>query len=303
MVRRRPGLGPLPGHCPLLTRSVAPPPPPGDTNSLLSGLSGEQAETVRRYLDERDTLMLLHGSIAEVELAESLMDRLQVFVHAIQRTGFARVVLTVRDGSMEPTLVVSAGLSGEQEEELRLNSAPGEVWRRRLALLEPYRLSQSYYLDFTDEWIAREFGGGVPSTLRPSDDPTWTPRDSLLVLLKARDGRILATLGLDDPLDRRRPSLSRIRIVELFGHQIAWTDFHFLSAANVDLRHFPRCARSWRGAESARRSLRCSRIAVLRRPAAFTHGRRGNLLFVLLRAGRRLLECGSGNVRHKVGWE
>ena len=206
-----------------MTRSAVSPPSPIDTNSLLAGLTGEQADTVRRYLDERDTLMLLHGSLAEVERAASLTDRLQVFVDAIRRTGFARVVLTVRDRSMDPMLVVAAGLSGEQEEELRIHPAPGDVWRRRLALLEPYRVSQSYYLDFTDQWIAREFGGGLPSTLRPSDDLTWTPRDSLLVLLKARDGRILATLGLDDPMDRRRPSLSRIRIVELFGQQIAYT--------------------------------------------------------------------------------
>lgn len=196
---------------------------PRDNDSLLSGLSGEQAETVRRYLDERDTLMLLHGSLAEVERAESLTDRLQVFVQAIQRTGFARVVLQVRNASLDPTLIVAAGLSGEEELELRQNPAPGAVWRRRLALLEPYRISQSYYLTGTDPWIAAEFGGGLPSTLRPSDDPTWTPRDTLLVLLKARDSRILATLALDDPLDRRRPSLSTIRIVELFGQQIAYT--------------------------------------------------------------------------------
>lgn len=194
-----------------------------DANALLAGLPEERAALIQRYLDERETLMLLHGSLSDVERAESLRERLQVFVHAIQQTGFARVVLTLRDAGLDPTLVVTAGLSSDEERDLRERPAPGEVWRRRLAMLEPFRISQSYYLDSRDSWIASEFGGGVPSALSGSEDSEWAPQDSLLVLLRSHGGTILATLLLDDPVDRRRPSLSRIRIVELFGQQVAYT--------------------------------------------------------------------------------
>jgi PAS domain S-box-containing protein len=195
----------------------------GDKSSLLNGLSGEQAEVVRRFLDERDTLMLLHGSLAEVERAETLEERLQVFVQAIQRMGFARVVLTTRNDSLDAVLVVSAGLTEGEHIELRDRPASGSVWRRRLENLEPFRVSQSYYLDGRDPRIREAFRGGLPSTLRPSEDPLWTPHDALLVLLRSREGRLNATLILDDPIDRRRPPISRIRIVELFAQQIAYT--------------------------------------------------------------------------------
>ena len=40
--------------------------------------------------------------------------------------------------------------------------------------------------------------------------------------LKGSDGRIIATLVLDDPADRARPTVARIRTVELFGQQVAY---------------------------------------------------------------------------------
>ena len=192
-----------------------------DTAALLGELGAPYADDVAQLVRERDQLFLLYEALLEVDRAPSLEARLRVFVNAIRRIGFGRVTITLRDAAMNAALLVSAGLTPEEEEDLRRQPTSGETWRRRLPQLERFRVSNSYYLDGRDPWVVREFLGGLPSASEPGDDPMWSPRDSLMVMLRGREGRILATLSLDDPQDRRRPTLARVRTVELFGQQVA----------------------------------------------------------------------------------
>jgi two-component system, NtrC family, sensor kinase len=181
-----------------------------------------EAQSFQRVLEERDQLFRLQEALGEVERARTLEERLRVFVEAIQRLGFGRVTITLRDERLEPTMTVSAGLTPEQERDIVERGASGETWRRRLAGLERFRTSQSYYLDSRDPWIAAEFGSGaIASALPPCDDHEWSPRDAILVPLRGGSGQIIATLIMDDPTDRARPTLERVRIVELFGQQAA----------------------------------------------------------------------------------
>jgi PAS domain S-box-containing protein len=194
----------------------APPSVPDGTGAAM------QTDAVRDLARERDHLFLLHEALVDAERATSLEARLDVIVNAIHKIGFGRVVITLRDEQLNQTKLVTFGLTVDDVRELRDKPASGIVWKRRLASLEKFRISQSFYLDAQDEWIAREFHGGLPSRLEESADKEWNPRDALLVPLKGSDGRIIATLVLDDPSDRRRPSLARVRTVELFGQQVAY---------------------------------------------------------------------------------
>ena len=182
---------------------------------------GVPIEAVQQLQRERDHLLLLQEALAEVERGPSLRARLQVFVEAIRRIGFGRVTITLRDAELNATEIVTAGLSPEDDRVLREAPLPGSVWRHRLASIEHFRISGSYYLDGRDPWVISEFGGGLASTLEPTDDPTWSPRDTLLVPLRDARGTVVATLVLDDPDERARPSLTRVRTVELFAQQVA----------------------------------------------------------------------------------
>jgi len=178
-------------------------------------------EAVHQLQQERDHLLLLHEALSDVERAPSMEARLRVFVEVIRRVGFGRVTITLRDAELNATTIVTAGLAPEDDARLRAAPVPGEVWKRRLASIERFRISNSYYLDGRDPWVIAEFGGGLASTLAPSDDPLWSPHDTLLVPLRSASGTPIATLVLDDPADRRRPTLTRIRTVELFAQQVA----------------------------------------------------------------------------------
>jgi PAS domain S-box-containing protein len=183
--------------------------------------AGMPADAVRELQQERDHLLLLHEALADVERASSMERRLRVFVDAIRRIGFGRVTLTLRDSELNAREIVTAGLSEDEDSLLRESPVPGTVWRRRMLELERFRVSGSYYLPGRDPWVAQEFGGSLPSRLSPGDDPDWSPADTLLVPIRNPSGAMVATLFLDDPSDRSRPSISRVRTVELFAQQMA----------------------------------------------------------------------------------
>jgi PAS domain S-box-containing protein len=193
-----------------------------DAKALLADVPTSRADEVAQLIRERDSLRVLHEALLEVEHAAGLEDRLRVFVEAVRRLGFGRAVIVLRDRGMNGKLMVCAGLSGDEEAVLRDNPVRGAVWRRRLRMLERFRVSQSFYLEGRDPWVIEEFAGGVPSALPSGPVPVdgWDPGDMLFVPLRGPDGAVIATLALDDPADRRRPSESLVRTVELFGRQV-----------------------------------------------------------------------------------
>ena len=191
----------------------------GSYTAVLAG--GLPLEAVHQLQQERDHLLLLHEALGDVERAPTMTAKLIVFVEAIRRVGFGRVTITLRDAHLNATTIVTAGLATEDDARLRAAPVPGDVWKRRLALIERFRISHSYYLDGRDAWVIAEFGGGLASTLEPGDDADWSPHDTLLVPLRSASGVLIATLVLDEPSDRHRPTLTRIRTVELFAQQVA----------------------------------------------------------------------------------
>jgi two-component system NtrC family sensor kinase len=189
-----------------------------------AGVSFVPDEAMVRLIRERDNLFLLHEALAEVERASTLPARLRIFVDAIQKIGFGRVTMTLRDGEMNAFELVTAGLSEAEDQDLRTVSAPGTVWKRRidaLSTMPHLRIGNSYYLDARDPWVATEFHDTIPSRLEPQGRPGWSPRDALLVPVRGPSGEVVATLVLDEPADRARPTLARVRTVELFAQQVA----------------------------------------------------------------------------------
>lgn len=182
---------------------------------------GVPPDAVRELQQERDHLLLLHVALADVERATSMERRLRIFVEAIRRIGFGRVTLTLRDAELNAREIVTSGMSDDEDLLLRESPLPGSEWRRRMAGIERFKVSGSYYIPGRDQWVIEEFGGSLPSRLEPGDDPDWSPADTLLVPIRNPGGAMVATLFLDDPSDRARPTVARIRTVELFAQQMA----------------------------------------------------------------------------------
>src|SRR5688500_18641737 len=96
-----------------------------DPLSELGVLAPEAAEASRRLMSERDHLVVLHEAVREVERATTLEARLRVIVEAIRRIGFGRVAITLRDATLAPTLIVTSGLTEDEDRQLREYPASG----------------------------------------------------------------------------------------------------------------------------------------------------------------------------------
>ncbi|MEP6778839.1 MAG: GAF domain-containing protein, partial [Gemmatimonadaceae bacterium] len=144
----------------------------------------------------------LAQALDAIDGSDSPTGRVKAAADALHAFGFDRVLITLRDSALTPTLAVTAG-PRESEKEALL-PMPGVVWRKRLTLLDRFRVGDLYVLDGSDAWVAREFFG-AHATPRAADSAEWLSTDLIVGPIRGADGELLGIVKLTSPRDRRRP--------------------------------------------------------------------------------------------------
>lgn len=138
-------------------------------------------------------------------------------------TGFRSAAINLtRAGS--PFVVVAAtwGVSALNARELKAH--PPRLDDLMAGMQPKFQRGRSYFIPHQESRILEAAGGVVepptePVTGAPGE---WDPEDVLLTpLISPRTGFLLGVLSLDQPEDRRIPSLETISIIELFADQAA----------------------------------------------------------------------------------
>ena len=178
----------------------------------------------------------LTESLDAIDRAESTAARVHVTAELLHGMGFDRVVISLRDGSLNPISVVRAGLPETASlTGLALKPLPGAVWRRRLSHLERFRVGDLHLLDGSDAWVSREFFG---SEAHPAGDGhTWLPTDLIVALLRGSDGELLGIVKLAGPRDGRRPSEVRRRDISAITRHLAARVAYDALRALAEQRH------------------------------------------------------------------
>lgn len=154
-----------------------------------------------------------------IDRAESTGARVQIAANALYDLGFDRVVISLRDASLNPTVVAQAGspdltsLTG-----FGLKPLPGAVWRRRLSHLERFRVGDLYLLNGSDPWVAREFFGTEPTPGGDGDE--WLPTDLLVAVMRGPKGEVVGTMKLAGARDGRRPDDRRLGEIEAVARHL-----------------------------------------------------------------------------------
>ncbi len=155
-----------------------------------------------------------------IDRAGSTKARIQVAANLLFELGFERVLITLRDASMNATMATTAGASSQSSNSgFGLKSLPGAVWRRRLVQLERFRVDDLFLLDGSDPWVAREFFG-VPPAVRAADE-SWLSTDLIIVYLRGADQEVVGTVKLAGPRDGRRPSEARRRDISVIARHLS----------------------------------------------------------------------------------
>ena len=165
---------------------------------------------------EAGTLSSLRALLDVAAVVRS-RDDLQRLFEAIAATvaqalGFAAVVVNVYRPAWDDYEVVVVEGDDHRAREALMGT---HVDPRQLARLfdERFRRHDAYLVPH-DQFDFESTGmTWVPGTATGDGPDAWHPDDALLIPLTASDGRPLAFLSLDDPIDRRRPSDSALAVV------------------------------------------------------------------------------------------
>lgn len=178
----------------------------------------------------------LTESLDAIDRAESTAARVRVTAELLHGMGFDRVVISLRDASLNPISVVRAGLPETASVTgLALKPLPGAVWRRRLSHLERFRVGDLHLLDGSDAWVSREFFGSEPQPA--GDGHTWLSTDLIVALLRGADGELLGIVKLAGPRDGRRPSEVRRRDISAITRHLAARVAYDALRALAEQRH------------------------------------------------------------------
>ncbi|MBA2288501.1 MAG: GAF domain-containing protein, partial [Ktedonobacteraceae bacterium] len=160
------------------------------------------------------------GNILRAELG--LDEVLQHIAASISTcTGFrTSVIKLLEEGSEHLKAVAFAGVAAEDERMLREHPMRVEQMLRQMQ--PDFRISQSYFISHEHMHLFADVPMVTNIPLDDYEPGGWHPMDMLIVpLYSPRQKKLVGFLSLDDPEDKKVPTLERIEVVELFAQQAA----------------------------------------------------------------------------------
>ncbi|MFQ5649647.1 MAG: response regulator [bacterium] len=157
-----------------------------------------------------------------LEIGEEILLNVDVDViinricEAIQSLGWQRVIVSLRDEETHCSRpVATAGLAvPEVEEVMKWGDIPFAHTEKYFK--ERFRISHSYFVPKEEDLITTDTRYAVFTDLGERGADEWHSLDALLVPIRTRD-KILGTISVDDPVDRKRPDVNRVRDLEIFA--------------------------------------------------------------------------------------
>ncbi len=179
-------------------------------------LEGQRAQ-VKQLGRRAQTLERILQLTARINATRSLNPVLQQVAEAVRESlGFRMVLLRIWSPSTQVFEARAfAGITEEGKAHLIGLQIAMDEYRR---MTQPrFRVSASYFVSHQDEEWAAVTADGFTMNLGERAADEWHEDDMLIVPLLSTDGEVRGYLSVDDPVDRRLPSVEIIHQLEVFG--------------------------------------------------------------------------------------
>ncbi|MFC1799947.1 HD domain-containing phosphohydrolase [Candidatus Eisenbacteria bacterium] len=135
-----------------------------------------------------------------------------------QSLGFRMSLVRILDDENQSFMARAfAGIEEKAVQKLSASTVPVETFKTWMK--DEFRISQSYFISHEHGfWEDQRDEIYIPD-LGERREGEWHPMDSLFVPLWTRDQRLVGYLSVDDPEDRRIPSMETIETLEIFANQ------------------------------------------------------------------------------------
>ncbi len=187
-------------------------------------------ENLNRALNENLALQDLARSLLTTMELEDLLNL--IIKKAREILGYDRLVLSFLNYETECfDRQAAAGISVEEFEVFKRVHPP----LRELQVLmdEKFKVSHSYYIRYKQRTEALDryaikytYGEDYLSDV---PDGVWHPNDILIVPIFSKEGKLKGIISVDRPLDRKSPTMRKIRLLEAFA------DFVGLAVENAEI--------------------------------------------------------------------
>ena len=165
-----------------------------------------------------EKLRHLFGVATGLRRTRELDEQIQSIVDGVREAGWGRAVLYLYREGWQLEHVAYSGFTEQEIKLVKARSLTPED-RRRLfeEVLPRYRIGNCFFVPGDAPHAHEIIPTVLPSRISAEESLGWHPEDSLLIPLEGREGRILASISVDDPVDRKRPTTDSLRILELFA--------------------------------------------------------------------------------------
>ena len=178
-----------------------------------------RGEMLKRQLETRTKLFQVSQVLRP---DQPLKDSLQAIAAAIQEVTRFQAVLISRLDLTSETLerILGLGIPEDSWQELKAHQPP---WRGIESLLQPeFRYGNVYFIPADRAPIIPEDVHlyAIPQLAEHTSADAWDPNDFLVVPLFDSSGHPLGTVGIDVPLDGRRPDRQTLEALDLLAMQV-----------------------------------------------------------------------------------
>ncbi|MFQ5823165.1 MAG: PAS domain S-box protein [bacterium] len=186
------------------------------------------AKNLENKVEERtrELRQKVHQLAQLLELGEEIRLNVDIDVilnkicEAVQALGWNKVIISLRDHEKRTSRSVAAsGLEPAQVEEV-MNWGDIPFEHTEQYIKEEFRISNSYFVDHETKLINKKTPYSIYTDLGDRREDEWHALDALLVPIRTKD-KILGIISVDDPEDRKKPSLDKIRDLEIFADKAA----------------------------------------------------------------------------------
>ncbi|MCP5094602.1 MAG: GAF domain-containing protein [Chloroflexi bacterium] len=146
--------------------------------------------------------------------------KLRLIVNGLQKLGWARVGLSLRDEAFNPTEIITAGFTEKERKHVLQNILPTTTWQSLFSepTLQQYQRGSCYFVPGESDWIQHHLGSIlIDQTASGKDKEAWHPKDLLCAVLHDRQHRKIGLIGLDQPKNGRRPGPRMMQTIELYA--------------------------------------------------------------------------------------
>ncbi|VAW34078.1 hypothetical protein MNBD_CHLOROFLEXI01-29, partial [hydrothermal vent metagenome] len=155
--------------------------------------------------------------LTRISNESDLTQQLALLVNGLQKTGWNRVVLSLRDEQFNIIQTITAGLTEVEKTYLQNNPLPAQAWLDLFAD-ESLRQGSCYFVPGNSDWAKQHMGMLLPDyTAVSRNGDTWHPTDLLCIPLYNQQQQRIGLIGLDQPVSGRRPTSMALQTIELYA--------------------------------------------------------------------------------------